>query len=126
MFKDNFYTLLKTTSDSENNFLCKVHLNASHEIFQAHFPGNPITPGVCIVQIAKELAEILNGHSLMIIEIKNLKFLNVIIPHEFSKVDFQLIFSVNEENMTINTKALVFSGEMIFAKFNFCLSIINE
>lgn len=124
MLKDNFYTLLETTSNTENNFLCKVRLNASHEIFQAHFPGNPITPGVCIVQIAKELAEILNDYSLTISEIKNLKFLNVIIPQEFPDVDFQMSFTLNEDDKNISAKILVFSGEIIFAKFS-VLFLIN-
>ena len=34
-----------------------LQLDASHVIYQAHFPGEPITPGVCIIQIAKELLE---------------------------------------------------------------------
>jgi 3-hydroxyacyl-[acyl-carrier-protein] dehydratase len=125
MLKDNFYTLIETSSDTENNYMCKIRFNASHEIYQSHFKGNPITPGVCIVQIAKELAEILNGHSLIISEIKNLKFLNVIIPHEFPEVDFQLTFTLNEENKALRAKVLVFSGEMVFAKLNFSLSVIN-
>ena len=72
----------------------------------------------------KELAEILNGHSLIISEIKNLKFLNVIIPHEFPEVDFQLTFTLNEENKALRAKVLVFSGEMVFAKFSL-LFLIN-
>ena len=34
-----------------------LQLDASHVIYQAHFPGEPITPGVCIIQMAKELLE---------------------------------------------------------------------
>ncbi|MBP7102414.1 MAG: beta-hydroxyacyl-ACP dehydratase [Bacteroidales bacterium] len=124
MLKDSFYFLIETSSDTENNYMCKIRFNASHEIYQAHFKGNPITPGVCIIQIAKELAEMLNGHSLMITEIKNLKFLNVIIPHEFPEVDFQLTFIRNEENKALSAKVLVFAGEMVFAKFSL-LFLIN-
>ena len=124
MLKDNFYTLQETSTDTDGCYVCKVRWNASHEIYQAHFPGNPITPGACIVQIAKELAEMLNGHSLMITEIKNLKFLNVIIPHEFPEVDFQLTFIRNEENKALSAKVLVFAGEMVFAKFSL-LFLIN-
>jgi 3-hydroxyacyl-[acyl-carrier-protein] dehydratase len=116
MLKDNFYTLQETSTDTDGCYVCKVRWNASHEIYQAHFPGNPITPGACIVQIAKELSEWLNGYLLMITEIKNLKFLNVIIPHEFPEVNFQLAFTCNEEDKTLSAKILVFSGEMIFAK----------
>ena len=31
-----------------------LRLNPDHPIYHAHFPGNPITPGVCIVQIVGE------------------------------------------------------------------------
>ena len=34
----------------------RLQLHPEHEIYQAHFPGNPITPGVCQVQIVAELA----------------------------------------------------------------------
>ena len=49
-------------------------------IYQAHFPGNPITPGACIIQIAQELYEQLCGHSVEILEVKNAKFLKTITP----------------------------------------------
>ncbi|MFA7599606.1 MAG: hypothetical protein WCY35_02680, partial [Bacteroidales bacterium] len=82
MLKDDFYSLVEGTCDTEGNYLCKLRLNASHEIYQAHFPGNPITPGACIVQIAKELSELMIDKSIIITEIKNLKFIHVIVPHE--------------------------------------------
>ena len=34
-----------------------LNLNAAHEIYEAHFPGEPVTPGVCLVQMAGELLE---------------------------------------------------------------------
>ena len=49
-------------------------------IYQAHFPGNPITPGACIIQIAQELYEQLCGHSVEILEVKNAKFLKTMTP----------------------------------------------
>ena len=41
----------------ESSLHYDIQLDASHFIYQAHFPGEPITPGVCIIQIAKELLE---------------------------------------------------------------------
>lgn len=125
MLKDDFYTLMGTSTATDDSYICKVRWNASHEIYQAHFPGNPITPGACIVQITKELAEMLTGYSLMIHEIKNLKFINVIVPKEFPEVDFQLALTRKEEDEIFNAKVLVFSGEMIFAKLILNFSIIN-
>ena len=42
--------------DVENDTIrCKVQLNSEHEIYRVHFPGNPVTPGVCLVQMAEEI-----------------------------------------------------------------------
>ena len=55
-------------------------LNADHPIYHAHFPGEPITPGVCVIQIAKELLEETLGRPLAVRAVKNVKFLAVISP----------------------------------------------
>ena len=34
-----------------------IELIPSCVIYAAHFPGRPVTPGVCIVQMGKELVE---------------------------------------------------------------------
>ena len=40
-----------STKHSEAELVWQVQLNADHYIYRAHFPGNPITPGVCLVQM---------------------------------------------------------------------------
>lgn len=57
-----------------------AHLNAGHEIYRAHFPGSPITPGVCIIQMAVEIFEELSGRKLQITEIRDAKFLSPVVP----------------------------------------------
>ena len=37
----------------------RVALNADCEVYQGHFPGEPISPGVCNIQMIKECAELL-------------------------------------------------------------------
>ena len=64
-------------------------LNAEHEIYKAHFPGQPITPGVCLLQIAKELLEDITASSLNICQIKNVKFLSVVSPIDQEQVVFE-------------------------------------
>lgn len=55
-------------------------LNAEHLIYKAHFPGEPITPGVCLIQMAKELLEDILDEALRIVAVKNVKFLNIVSP----------------------------------------------
>ena len=73
-----------------------IKLIPSCVIYQAHFPGEPITPGVCIVQMAKELIEELLteqtavAHHLEITKVKNVKFLSIISPKEHQQITYQI------------------------------------
>lgn len=59
-------------------------------IYRAHFPGEPITPGVCIVQMAKELMELHTGAHLEIAKVKDARFLSVLSPTTTSEITFKL------------------------------------
>ena len=55
-------------------------------IYKAHFPGFPITPGACLIRIVSELVGQHSGKDVTLISLKNVKFLNVLIPSENMKV----------------------------------------
>ena len=63
-----------------------ARLNASSFIYGAHFPGQPITPGVCILQMGVELLGELLGSRLEVASVKNIKFLSVISPRDTETV----------------------------------------
>ena len=47
----------ETFDKNEEGISAQIKLNPKHEIFKGHFPGKPIMPGVCMIQIIKELTE---------------------------------------------------------------------
>ena len=76
---NNLYTIVaKDIPDDKISY--NIKLDANHFIYQAHFPNEPITPGVCIIQIAKELLEDSLAKRLKIYLVKNVKFLSIISP----------------------------------------------
>lgn len=75
----DFFEVL-TQESLENGFQCQVSLNAEHTIYQAHFPGNPITPGVCLLQIATELFELHEGVRLQLHTADTIKFRKPVTP----------------------------------------------
>ena len=79
MLLDNYFYIEKQEKDEEG-FLFLVRLNTEHPIFNGHFPGNPISPGVCNIQMIKECAERIMGCQLTLDNIKQCKFSNLIIP----------------------------------------------
>lgn len=57
-------------------------LNGEHEIFKAHFPGIPIVPGVCQVQMLLEILGEWQHRSMSLQHVKNIKYLSVMTPME--------------------------------------------
>lgn len=55
-------------------------LNPEHPIFAAHFPGQPILPGVCQVRIATELLRAIEKKHLQLSTAKNIKYIGLITP----------------------------------------------
>ena len=60
------------------------------EIYRAHFPGMPITPGVCLVQIAKELIEDIEKCRLHISQAKDIKFISIVTPGDTPQLHYSL------------------------------------
>jgi 3-hydroxyacyl-[acyl-carrier-protein] dehydratase len=49
--------------------------------YEGHFPGNPVSPGVCSMQMIKECAELLSERRLFLAHIAKCRFSAVITPH---------------------------------------------
>jgi 3-hydroxyacyl-[acyl-carrier-protein] dehydratase len=58
--KDTFFTIEKQDS-AEGKACFRIKWNAESFIYKAHFPDNPVTPGVCLIQTAVELFGVLKG-----------------------------------------------------------------
>ena len=70
-----------------------VRLLPDSPIYQGHFPGYPITPGVCLVEIAVELMREMAGqagHDIRFVGAKNIKFTNPVIPDGKTPLRFNL------------------------------------
>jgi 3-hydroxyacyl-[acyl-carrier-protein] dehydratase len=116
--KDTLFTIKKQNlADGKADF--RIKWNAESFIYKAHFPNNPITPGVCLIQTALELFSLLKGADFGIKTLKNVKFTAPVSPLKFPETDFLLEFSENENLWQI--KALVKENETVFAKMSMIL-----
>ena len=128
--KNNLYKII-SKEEVNSIFNYTVELNPSCVIYQAHFPGEPITPGVCIVQIGKEVIEdlLLEQSSasprLEIIKAKNIKFLSVISPNETPILTYQVRkLGFSDDNMTIETQIVVNSDDKSMAKISLVMKVV--
>jgi len=117
MLVNNFYKIIKTDylKDNPGSFKVTIELNDKHKIFKGHFPGNPIVPGVCMIQIVKEILSKLLKKNLFLSEGINIKFISVIKP-EINKI-LNIDYKIKQENNIFRVRALISFEERIFFKF---------
>jgi 3-hydroxyacyl-[acyl-carrier-protein] dehydratase len=96
MLLQDFYSVDKINTINEGKFLATITLNKDHAIFKGHFPGNPVTPGVCMMQIIKELTESILKVSLTMVSTSNVKFMALINPEVNAQLTLDLEISENE------------------------------
>ena len=116
---NNLYTIVAKDIGC-NQISYDIKLDATHFIYQAHFPNEPITPGVCIIQIAKELLEDSLAKRLKIYLVKNVKFLSVISPITTPQISCIFDKITTEENgNTYHVQVHLQSNNTTLAKLSF-------
>ncbi|SDJ75177.1 3-hydroxyacyl-ACP dehydratase [Chryseobacterium jejuense] len=112
----DFYTLTSYEKAENGSFLAYIQLNKDHDIFKGHFPGNPVTPGVCMMQIIKELTEELTASKLFLKTASNVKFMAIINP--FETPDLKLQLDITEDGEDVKVKNSTSFGETIALKLS--------
>lgn len=112
----DFYTLENYEKSETGSFTANIKLNQAHEIFKGHFPENPVTPGVCMMQIVKELTEEFTGKKLFLKTASNVKFMAIINPFETPDLTLQL--DIKEVENEVKVKNTTSFGETIALKMS--------
>ena len=72
MLLNDFFTISdKVTSETE--IWAELFINANHKIFEGHFPIQPVVPGVCMMQMVKEILEQVIGKETNLVQAADMK-----------------------------------------------------
>lgn len=91
-------------------------INAGHKIFEGHFPGQPVVPGVCMMQMVKEVMEQVILKKTDIIKAYEMKFLAIIDPRQNNIIQATLKYTL-EDDKSITVSASLFKNELMHFKF---------
>lgn len=122
MLIEGLYTL-QSIEQNEREVNAKVKLHKEHDVFKGHFPGNPIMPGVCMIQIIKELTEKVTGKELFLSVASNVKFMAKINPEVNEVIDLNL--KISEENEIIKVKNITSYDETVALKLSTTFKVMN-
>jgi len=115
MLQGNFYHVLNNQSKVDSVDVL-LEINADHSIFEGHFPQSPVVPGVCMMQMVKELLEDFTGKRLRLAKADHLKFLNVINPRENKLLDVNILI-ISNSLQDIQVTATFSHQSITFFKF---------
>lgn len=107
-----------TIQELEENqkFVLPFSILKSSNVFEGHFPQQPILPGVVMVEILKRAVRETTGKKLELIEASNFKFLKMIDPTVLPKAE--LHFTISKVDAIWKVKAQISSGTDTFFKAN--------
>jgi 3-hydroxyacyl-[acyl-carrier-protein] dehydratase len=117
MLLNSLYTIKRIHREGNlNRISILIKLNPSQEIFKGHFPGNPVLPGVCIVQIMKEILMVQLDKKLMLSYANSIKYLSFINPGVNSLVNLDVeLKDMGNENIFCN--AFLYFESAVFCRF---------
>ena len=119
-FLDNLF-IIKTTEETETGFMARLCCNPAHPVYQAHFPGNPITPGACLLKTAGEVLQQKTGRPLYLKSSKNIKYLNILIPAEGKEVRFEFS-GIAETETGCKTQLVIADDTAVYSKMSLIFS----
>ncbi|MEO6489067.1 MAG: 3-hydroxyacyl-ACP dehydratase [Ferruginibacter sp.] len=114
MLLNDFFNITELTNDG-TNVNAELTLNVFHPIFTGHFPGQPVVPGVCMMQMVKELVESVTGKITDLSIAHEMKFLVIIDPNKNNRVNAVLKYTVDGNK--VNVVASLQNEQTIHFKF---------
>ena len=75
----------------------QIELNPAHALYEGHFPGNPVVPGVCQVHIVKTILSNYFGRKVTMAEAKDVKFLSMIQPQTMNLLSCEIMLQQLDE-----------------------------
>jgi 3-hydroxyacyl-[acyl-carrier-protein] dehydratase len=95
--------------------LATLGINPDSEILKGHFPGHPVVPGACMLQIVKEVLEDALNHTLRLKKADQLKFMIMIDPATLI-VQLDISYQYLEDGV-IGLTAKLSNADMVYFKF---------
>lgn len=111
MLIENYYQINNIVKE-EGKAIFHISLNPECKVYEGHFPGEPVSPGVCNIQMVKECAEQVVGKSLLLNNLQQCRLTTLVTPLAHPQVDVTI--ALEEKDDAYKLKATLGKGEDIY------------
>ena len=108
---ENYYRIL-SQDITDNNAEFRIELCEDCPVYAGHFPGNPIAPGACNIEMVRECISVVMKREVRLAEIKLCKFTRIIRPN----ADERLLLTLQWDNSKV--KSTIYVGDELAAQIN--------
>jgi 3-hydroxyacyl-[acyl-carrier-protein] dehydratase len=115
MLQESFFQFTTPQTDG-NTSTTTITLNAGHQIFEGHFPGQPVVPGVCMMQMVKEVLENIVGTKTKLVKAGDMKFLAILNPQVNGAANMHVTYTTTDDG-NLKVDALIQQETSTFFKF---------
>jgi 3-hydroxyacyl-[acyl-carrier-protein] dehydratase len=114
MLKEPLFKIL-STDHQENVITAVLDIDQDSEIFEGHFPNQPVVPGACMLQLIKEILTRALNVPIRLAKADNIKFLTLVEPTNNQVLVIELTY--NLVDAAIKVAANLTAGEIVCMKF---------
>lgn len=112
---DHFYQI-DSLNVSESTVGATITFDRGHAIFQGHFPGMPVVPGVCQTQMLGEVLGQALSKELQLATATSIKFLSLVDPVKTPTLQLAITYTYAED-VGYQVSAQYMQGDTVFFKF---------
>ncbi len=109
MLIKDYYTIESMSKKDDGTTCFYIHLRPDSTIYEGHFPGEPVSPGVCNIQMIKECAEQMVGKPLLLNNLQQCRLTTLVTPLTHPQVEVTI--QLEEKREAYKLKATLGKGK---------------
>lgn len=111
MLIKDYYTINEVVTKDDTTVF-QISLRPDSIIYEGHFPGEPVSPGVCNIQMIKECAEQVVGKPLFLNNLQQCRLTTLVTPLQHPQVE--VILHIEEKGDVYKLKATIGKEDGIY------------
>ena len=120
MLKEPIFKIVSITHE-DNTVNAVLEIDQLNEIFNGHFPDQPVVPGACMLQMVKEVLADALKVSLRLVKADNIKFLSLI-PPSAQSLQLNINYLLTDSDIKVNST--LSSGEYTCMKLQGMFTVL--